>query len=234
MPEATYVGDELTLFQDAVNWKAYFARFLAPHLRGDVLEVGAGLGGTTRVLAKGDASSWLCLEPDPALAARLKEELIARPITPAPEVAVGTLDDLEPNRRFDAILYIDVLEHIEDDAAELRRAAERLRPNGALIVLSPAYESLFSEFDRAVGHFRRYTKRTLLAVCPPQLRPERSFYLDSVGMLTSLVNRHLLKQGTPTSAQIRLWDRTIVPISRVVDLLVLRSFGRSVIAIFRK
>lgn len=234
MPEAAYVGDELTLFSEARNWKAYFARHLAPYLRGDVLEVGAGMGGTTRILLDGRQKSWLCLEPDPSLAARLREDLRARPLTLAPDVAVGTLDDVDRARTFDAILYIDVLEHIEDDRAELRRAAARLNSGGALIVLAPAYPFLFSEFDRAVGHFRRYTLSSLRAVFPPELRRERGFYLDSIGMLTSLMNRCLLKQGTPTPSQIALWDRVIVPLSRIVDPLFLRSFGRSVIVIHRR
>jgi SAM-dependent methyltransferase len=234
MPETTYLGDELTLFQDAKNWKAYFASRLAPYLEGDVLEVGAGLGGTTRVLCDGRQKSWLCLEPDPALARRITEAHANAPFPRAPEVVAGSLDDLAPGRLFDAILYIDVLEHIEDDRAELERAAARLRPHGALIVLSPAFESLFSEFDRAVGHYRRYTKSTLAAVFPPTLHREKLFYLDSIGMLTSLVNRYLLKQGTPNPGQIKLWDRAIVPLSRIVDPLLLRSFGRSIVAIYRK
>lgn len=232
MNDPTYVGDELTVFKDAVNWKAYFASKLRPYLQGDVLEVGAGLGGTTRVLCDGTQRSWLCLEPDPALVANLRESGREQPYALEPEVVVGDLRALDPARRFDAILYIDVLEHIEDDAAELRRARAFLRSGGALIVLSPAFQSLFSAFDQAVGHFRRYTRPTLAAAFPPDLRRERLFYLDTIGMLTSLANRLLLKQGTPNPGQIRLWDRVILPVSRVVDPLLFHSFGRSVIGVY--
>lgn len=234
MNEQTYVGDELTVFQDAVNWKSYFRRSLAPYIRGDVLEVGAGMGGTTRILCDGTQKSWLCLEPDPALVEKLEAFGREQPYALPPEVKVGSLASLDPNRTFDTVLYIDVLEHIEDDRAELERAAARLRTNGHLIVLSPAFQFLFSEFDKAVGHYRRYTAKTLAAVFPRSLKRERLFYLDSVGMMTSLVNRFLLKQGTPNAGQIKLWDRAIVPISRVVDPLLFRSFGRSVIGIYRK
>jgi protein-L-isoaspartate O-methyltransferase len=61
----TYVGTELELFCDANNWKAYFRDLLAPYPGGDVLEVGAGVGATTRVLCDGLQTSWLALEPDP-------------------------------------------------------------------------------------------------------------------------------------------------------------------------
>lgn len=234
MNEQTYVGDELTVFQDAVNWKSYFRRSLAPYIRGDVLEVGAGMGGTTRILCDGTQKSWLCLEPDPALVEKLEAFGREQPYALAPEVVVGSLTSLDSKRTFDTVLYIDVLEHIEDDRAELERASARLRANGHLIVLSPAFQFLFSEFDKAVGHYRRYTAKTLAAVFPTSLKRERLFYLDSVGMMTSLVNRFLLKQGTPNAGQIKLWDRAIVPISRVVDPLLLRSFGRSVIGVYRK
>ena len=127
-----------------------------------------------------------------------------------------------------------MLEHIEHDHAELERAQRHLRPGGAVIVLSPAFEFLYSEFDRAVGHFRRYNKRSLAAAFPAQLRRERLFYLDSVGMLTSLANRFVLRQNNPNAGQIRLWDRVIVPVSKWIDPLVGYTFGRSLIAIYRK
>ena len=70
-----YVGGELDLFARAVNWKRYFRSELAPFIRGDVLEVGAGIGEPTRHLGDGRQRTWLCLEPDPRLAGRLRELL---------------------------------------------------------------------------------------------------------------------------------------------------------------
>src|SRR5690349_9501746 len=121
-----YVGNELDLFAHAVNWKRYFGSRLAPFIRGDVLEVGAGIGETTRHLCDGRQRSWVCLEPDPGLAQRLTASLEARPVTPQPTVRVGTVADLESDALFDSVLYIDVLEHIEDHRGELKRASEHL------------------------------------------------------------------------------------------------------------
>jgi len=232
MSEYTYVGQELDLFAHAINWKAYFHARLAKYVRGDVLEIGAGIGGTTRTLCDGDQSSWVCAEPDAEMASRLAQVAQEEPFPVTPEVLVGGLADLDPERRFDAILYIDVLEHIEDDRGELEMARRFLKPGGNLVVLSPAFQFLFSPFDAAVGHHRRYTARSLTAVMPSGLERVRVFYLDSVGMLTSLLNRFVLKQGTPDIKQIQLWDRVIVRVSRFVDPVVLHSFGRSVIAVY--
>ena len=230
----SYVGNELELFAEAVHWKRYFRSAIADRLVGDVLEVGAGIGETARHLLDGRQRSWLCLEPDERLGTRLRAWAEAGDVAPLPAVQIGTTADLDPRSRFDTILYIDVLEHIEDDRAEMARAAELLAPRGALIVLSPAFQQLFSDFDRSVGHFRRYTRASLAEVMPPSVRQVRLRYLDSVGFLASLSNRALLRQALPTRRQIALWDRVMIPASRVLDPLLARSFGRSVLAVYER
>jgi SAM-dependent methyltransferase len=227
-----YIGDELEVFALATNWKRYFASLLAPHIRGRVLEVGAGIGETTKALHRPGLASWTCLEPDARLASKLEHLRLADGARP--EVVVGDVSRLDAARRFDTIVYIDVLEHIADDAGELRRASARLAPGGALVVLSPAFPALFSEFDRAIGHERRYTRRSLAAAYPRELRRESLFYADCVGAALSLANRVLLRESMPTAAQVRFWDRVVVPISRVVDPLVGRAVGRSVIAVYTR
>ena len=229
-----YVGEELELFANANNWKAYFASVLRDVIVGDVLEVGAGIGETTRRLLDGRQRSWLCLEPDPRLAATASQWAKSATASPRPEVKVGTTSDFDASPRFDAILYIDVLEHIEHDREEVARAAALLKPGGNLIVLSPAFQQLFSEFDRSVGHYRRYTRASLAAVMPPSLRRRTLRYLDCVGFAASLSNRLLLRQGLPTRSQVALWDGAMIPVSRIIDPLFARWFGRSVLAVYQR
>lgn len=198
-----------------------------------MLEVGAGIGATARALADGRQRRWTALEPDPALAAQCRAALAAEPLPVPTEIVVGTLDTLPPRQRFDTVLYIDVLEHIEEDGDELRRAAARLRPGGALVVLSPAHQWLYSPFDARIGHFRRYSRRSLAAVGPATLRLQMVRLLDAVGMLASAGNRLLLRQDTPTRRQIRVWDSWMVPFSRFIDPLCGYRVGKSVLAIWR-
>lgn len=237
MAEQVYVGGELELFAAARNWKRRLARELAPFLGGEVLEVGAGLGGTTaNLLPAARVKRWTALEPDPRLCARLATA--ARELAAAHGVEVealgGTLADVPDTRRFDAVLYVDVLEHIEDDRGELARAAARLAPGGRLVVLAPAHQALYSEFDRAIGHFRRYDRRGLLALAPPGTELVHGAYLDSAGWLASLANRLLLRRALPTPAQIRTWDGLLVPLSGVLDRLLLGRFGKSVLVVWRR
>src|ERR1051326_7560289 len=84
-----YPGEELDVFAHAVNWKRYVRAIVRPYLVGDVLEVGAGIGSTTRVLMDGRQRSWTCLEPDPELAARLRAGLEHASHSTLPQVIVG-------------------------------------------------------------------------------------------------------------------------------------------------
>ena len=229
MAEFAYVGSELEIFERAVNWKRYFARHMAPYIRGEVLEVGAGIGANNKIFASLPFKRWTCLEPDRSLLEQLRDSL---PDRLRFEPVAGTLADLA-GRRFDTILYLDVLEHIEDDRAEMRRAAEHLHPGGCVVVLAPAHPWLFTPFDSAIGHYRRYTKKTLKSAAPPELRLERLIYLDAAGLAASLANRILLKQSMPSHAQIQTWDRLMVRVSRVMDPLLGNRAGKSVLGIWR-
>jgi SAM-dependent methyltransferase len=230
----TYVGTELDLFAAAECWKSYVRRRVRPYLGRQVLEVGAGTGGTTRVLCDGRPQRWVCLEPDSSLADRLIASIHDGNLPDCCEARIGTLADLVECDRFDTILYMDVLEHIADDGAELARAAEQLQAGGHLVVLAPAHQWLFTPFDEAVGHFRRYSRSALQAAGPVDLALLRCEYLDSIGMLASLGNRLFLKSSMPSAAQIAVWDRLMVPLSRLVDPLIGYSLGKSVLAVWKK
>jgi len=233
--EFSYSGTELDQAALAINWKAYFASRLTPYVIGRVLEVGAGLGGTTIRLRNSRQASWLCLEPDPKLASRLESTLRENSSFVPTSVVNGDITSLHADQQFDCILYIDVLEHIEADAEELARAAAHLAPEGVLVVLCPAFPILFSQMDYALGHFRRYTKSTLSAVFPPGLQRREVFYLDSLGMIASLANRLFLRQSAPNEKQVKFWDGWIIPLSRgFLDRLLAYSIGRSVIAVYSK
>lgn len=232
--ELEYIGDELSLFENAKNWKSYWSSFLLPYLKGDVLEVGAGLGGTTQVLTTQPVASWTCLEPDAALVEELKNKINSGLIGDHTKVITGVLSDIEPDRLFDCIMYIDVIEHIEGDKAELENASQHLKPGGTLFVLVPAHQWLYSPFDKAIGHYRRYNKAMLRNAGPANLQLNKLKYLDGVGLSASIVNKFFLKQSLPTKSQIRFWDSTIVPLSRIVDPLTAHLMGKTVIGIWKK
>jgi len=231
--ELDYIGDELAVFALAKNWKAYFAANLAPFIRGEVAEPGAGLGTTTLTLCDpAEKSGWLCVEPDRTMAENLLKLRDAGGLPARCDVHCGVLADLPAEKKFDTVIYIDVIEHIEDDQHEFETAAARLRPGGRIVILAPAWQHLYSPFDKRIGHFRRYSRATLAALRAPGLRLETSFYLDSVGYFASLANQIFMKQSMPVKSQIVLWDNVMVRASRVLDPLIFQTIGRSVIAVW--
>ena len=230
----TYVGSELELFAAARNWKAYLRKQLTPYLQGRVLEVGAGLGTTTRALAGGMESEWVGVEPDPSLAAKVKQAIDAGTLPAHCHIAVGTLETASLHGLFDAVLYIDVLEHIENDSSELVRASRLVSPGGHVIVLAPAHQWLYSPFDRAIGHFRRYSQLQLEALAVPGASIVVSRYLDAAGLLASVGNKVMLRRSMPTAGQISTWDRFLVPVSRVLDPVIHYKLGKSVLVIWQK
>lgn len=222
-----YQGSELEVFANASNWKAYWSARLTAFVNGRVAEVGAGIGANVTPLFNNSISEWTAVEPDADMAARIQAST-AQPVS----VITGTIRDLQG--QYDTLLYIDVLEHIEDDRQELAAAADRLAPGGHLVVLAPAYQFLFSPFDQAIGHYRRYNMDSMKALTPAGTAVVHAEYLDSVGLLASIANRYLLKDDSPGPRQVSFWDRVMVPLSRVMDRLLFGKIGKTLIIIWRK
>jgi SAM-dependent methyltransferase len=228
-----YVGSELELFAAATNWKAYVTRVLGRFIAGRVLEVGAGIGGNTAHLDNARVSEWTCLEPDPDQARLIKKRVQAGGVRPTCRVVTGKIEDIDQAARFDTILYLDVLEHIAEDRAELARARDHLADRGNLVVLAPAHQFLFSPFDAAIGHYRRYDRASLRARTPPGCRLEAFLMLDCAGFFASFANRLMLRATIPSQRQIAVWDKLLVPISRLLDPLTGHKFGKTAVAVWR-
>jgi hypothetical protein len=232
MSEYIYIGAELELFAQAKNWKNYLKDYLEKYIKGNILEVGAGMGSNTGLLHNIYCHKWLCLEPDSQLFNVLQIAISADSI-PNCQAQNGTISLLQ-DQLFDSILYLDVLEHIDDDKKEVIQVVQNLKIGGYLIILCPAHQWLFSPFDIAVGHYRRYNKASLKAVMPDNIEIVKLVYLDSIGLLANLGNRILLKQRMPNTTQIKIWDKFMVSLSRFVDPLIDYRAGKSVILIGKK
>ena len=228
-----YSGEELDVFALATRWKSYWSGRIRPYIGREVLEVGAGIGSNARVFRDLPCQRWVGLEPDASQCVRMDESRRRGEMPAGHEIRCGVSSDLPPDDRFDTILYIDVLEHIRDDRGELLRVARHLRPGGHIVIVSPAHAFLYSEFDRKIGHHRRYNRPSLRSVVPDTLTLLTLHYLDSVGMLASLANRLLLRSDSPKASQVRLWDSLMVPASRLLDPLLGFQVGKSIVCVLK-
>jgi len=228
-----YIGGELELFSNAKNWSKYIYDVLLPYIHGNVIEVGSGLG--TRTLQLSHLSkNWIALEPDESLC-RISRTLL----TPADnfknvEIYCSTLSEHQQNINPDVILYIDVLEHINDDISELKIAADLLKKGGKIIVLAPAHQFLYTDFDKAIGHYRRYNGMMLKNITPRAMKLTNLKMLDSAGLLASLGNKFILNSATPSLHQIKLWDSLLVRISRFIDVATDHKIGKTILAVYTK
>jgi SAM-dependent methyltransferase len=228
-----YIGSKLELFGAATNWKRYIADILSRFIAGSVLEVGAGIGANIVYLCGSGVDQWTSLEPDPDLAARISERIRRGEVPAICRVVTGAIDAIDPKSRFDTILYLDVLEHIAEDRNELVSAGARLADGGSLVVLAPAHQFLFSAFDAAIGHYRRYDRASLCRLGPRGCSLEAFLMLDGAGFFASLGNRLMLRAAQPSPRQIVVWDKFLVPASRCLDPLTGSKFGKSALAVWR-
>ncbi len=206
---------------------------MRPYIGCRVLEVGAGKGVTTKFLCDGSPNIWTCLEPDEDLANEIKRKNDNKELPFCCEVINGIVSDSYIKEKYDTILYIDVLEHIKHDKQEIINLKKLLRLNGNLIILAPAHNWLYSPFDKAIGHYRRYNKKSLKAIIPSKLKLKRIAYLDSLGLLVSCGNKFFLRQANPQKEQIAFWDNIIIPLSIIFDRILCYALGKSILGIWR-
>lgn len=227
-----YQGSELEIFEHAINWKKYWAKRIAPHLGSKILDIGAGIGSTADYFKNQKFTTWLCVEPDIENFNIILNKLKTQQLPNHVLALNGTISDTKDI--FDTILYIDVLEHIEKDYEELVKASYHLRTQGKIIILSPAHNFLFSSFDHQIGHYRRYTKKSLLKIIPANLKTVKIEYLDFCGFFASLANKLFFNSSNPSLNQILFWDRILVKTSRLIDPLLTYRFGKSILCIIEK
>ncbi len=204
-----------------------------PYLRGRVLEVGAGMGTITRRLVdRYPDLTLVALEPADNVFADLNAYAALNPRVTALQTTLADYQP-EPGECFDAILYLNVLEHIDDDAEELRLAAAALRPGGAVLVFGPAMERLYSELDYRAGHYRRYRLDKLRELAAAgNLEMVRGRYFDVLGVLPYFVVYRLLGRSEISGSSLWGYDRVLVPLSRLIQrTLPHPPFGKNVIAV---
>jgi SAM-dependent methyltransferase len=216
--EASQVGGRtLEVFAETPRLNDWLFSKLAGAVRGEVLEIGSGIGNLSRLIAaRADRLVATDMEPHYLRALR---ELFAGDARV--DVLAYDLDGPAPPaiaaRRFDAIMAVNVIEHIRDDQALVRTLAGLLRPGGSLLVYVPACPLAYGHLDRALGHHRRYTPATLTALLGGAgLSVEPPRYMNLLGLIGWITNGRLFRRKLISPSQLALFER-LVPILRLED-----------------
>jgi ubiquinone/menaquinone biosynthesis C-methylase UbiE len=135
----------------------------------------------------------------------------------------------------DSAVCLNVLEHVEDDVLALHRMRQVLLPGGRVVLIVPAFMALYGPIDGLLGHYRRYSKASVLKLAGATgFRVAALRYMNTVGCLGWWINSHILHRTEQSEAQIRLFDRCVVPIMRRVEAALPPPFGLSLFVILEK
>ena len=225
---------DLEIMAGAKNYRQWMYRRLFPHIGQRVLEIGAGIGNFTRLLLEREFV--VATDNYEPCVEYLNKHLGNRLKAPAMvfDAAENVGSELK-QYRFDTIVCLNVLEHIEDDLTALSRMHELLAPGGRLVLLVPAFQFLHGTVDQALGHYRRYTRKDLLPVMKRAgFVVERSFYMNVIGMAGWFWNNRIIKRVEESKNQVWIFDRFIAPLAEISERILPPPVGLSLIAIGRK
>ena len=223
-----YPGAELDNFDKAKIWRKYIFYQIKEFIKKDVLEVGAGIGSFTNNY-KNIADNITLSEVDDKNFMILKKKFKAANFN----FSNKTTKDI--NKKFDTIMYLNVLEHIKEDIKEIQNAFEKLEIGGHLIVLVPAHNKLYSKSDKAVGHFRRYEIDFFKKINIQNSNLIKLVYLDSLGYFLYYLNKIFFKEEVyPSKLKIFIWDKIFTPISYLLDKVLMYKFGKNILYVVKK
>jgi len=219
----------------AVNYHRWILARLKPFLGSRIVEVGAGRGAFSELLLETGPEALTVLEPSANMYPLLLEKLAAIDKERVAQARQCTLAQASVNfaEAFplpDSVLYINVLEHIEDDEAELRAAHALLTAGGHVLIFVPANRWLTGSIDRQLGHFRRYTMDELRIKCRSAgFRIRLAVHFDFFGIAPWWLKFCVLKSDRLTPGAVRLYDRCVVPFARMLERAIPPPIGKNVI-----
>jgi len=233
--QVRFATDDLTTMREARRYQGHVFSFFRPYIGARVLEVGSGIGTTTRILIE-MAERVVGIEPNRASIAHLRQTVGHHPAFTLHDCHLEECDRSQlVGERFDTILCINVLEHIEDDQAALRGFAEIAQPADAhVLIFVPAVEAAYGRLDAALGHHRRYSRRTLarmFAAAGLDLQVLR--YTNPIGLLGWMFNTYVTRNAAHSARQIALFEMLVAPWALPLERIVPVPLGLSLVAVGR-
>ena len=227
-----YTLEDQRRMASAKNYFEWQAGLVKPELGRRVLEIGCGIGNFTGLLL--DREAIIAIDVDPGCIEELKLRFRDQRNLHALVCDAADVRDLARFRP-DSCVCLNVLEHIDDDRAALSAMASVIPRGGKIVLLLPAFPSLYGPIDRNLGHFRRYTRESVRRLAAAaQLRAKIVRYVNMPGMFGWWVNARILRREAQSPFQIQAFDRFILPLTARLEKLVTPPFGQSLFAVLVK
>jgi 2-polyprenyl-3-methyl-5-hydroxy-6-metoxy-1,4-benzoquinol methylase len=232
--EHQYAADDLETMSEAVRYQAHIFNLMRPYVGKRVLEVGCGIGTTTRRLLD-VADTVVCIEPNLHCATRARAELGNHPRVTFRICLLEECTREELTNKFDTVLCVNVLEHIEDDVNALTMFRDVVATTGGQVLIwVPAVQAIYGPHDAALGHHRRYSKASLAkAFDAAGLDVVSMHYSNPIGLLGWMYNLYISGNTEHTIGQVRLFDRFVAPWALPLERLIAPPIGLSLVAVGR-
>lgn len=222
--------ETLSVIEKANKFNKWMYETIKPYSKGRILEIGCGIGNISEFFINDNFDIVLSDLRDNYI------EIVKNKFTN--EVIKIDLVDVDFDTKhkdligtFDTVFALNVVEHIKDDHKAIENCKKLLKNQGHLIILVPAYQTLFNNFDVELEHYRRYTQKSLKQLIKAnQLNIIKTFSFNVIGILGWFVSGSILKKKTIPEGQMGLFN-TLVPVFKLADILTLKKIGLSVICI---
>ena len=224
--KSNYDGWELNFFDKARNFRNYQWSLFGSKIKKKILEVGPG--NCVFLQRYYNISREIHLfEPSKKIRYKLKKK--------TKKLKKVKLLNKYDNSKYDAVIYLDVLEHIKDDKKEIFNAYKRLKKNGYLIISVPAFQYLYTDYDKKIGHYRRYDKKSFKIIFEElKLKNHIMTYFDSIGYILIFVSKFLaVSNKVNFQGSVKLWN-FLIPFSKILDIFLSPFIGKSLMVIIKK
>ena len=197
-----YPGDELEIFDKATIWRKYIHLKTKKYFKNKFLEIGAGIGSFTENY-QANFNEVLISDLDDQ-----NNQILQKKFGELKNIKITNKKITEINGTFNTIVYLNVLEHIKEDKNEIAEAAKKLNDGGFLIILVPAHQKLYSKFDKAIGHHKRYEIEFFKDNSFKNLKIRKLIFLDFFGYFLYFFNNFFFKKDVyPSKLKVILWDK---------------------------
>jgi len=230
--------ETLDVIAGAVNFNRWMYNTIKPYCKGRVLEIGSGVGNISEFFIQ-DGFSIFLTDIRESYCEILKNNFSSNKNV----LGVENIDLVDKDfdskyarhlGTFDTLFALNVIEHIEDDKLAIANCKKLLAPGGSLIILVPAFQGLYNTFDKELYHFRRYVRKQMRDIFEGNgIEVKRSFYFNALGIAGWFASGKLMKNKIIPKTQLRFYNR-IIPFAKLLDILVLRLIGLSVIVVGEK